>query len=118
MKKTLKLLTWSSIALVVLTLINIACKIDNIIRILEYDILTNWNWVNFISIVLSLSIVILFIIISKFIKGMDNETDVKFIQKKYEKLINYFCIYVIINAVSLFISIIPFIFRLIKGNLF
>ncbi|MCM1988586.1 hypothetical protein [Oceanirhabdus seepicola] len=117
MRKTLKLLAWSSIALVVLTLINIACQIDNVIRLFKYDILKNWNWVNFSLIVLSLSIVILFIIIAKFIKGIGSETDEKLIQKKYEKLINYFCIYVIINTISLLISIIPFIFRLIKGNL-
>ncbi len=118
MQKTLKLLTWSSISLVVLTLIKIACQIDNAIRIFKYDILNNWNWVNFLLIVLNLSIVILFIIIAKFIKGIGSETDEKFIHNKYEKLINYFCIYVIINTISLLISTIPFIFRLIKGNLF
>ena len=118
LKKTLKLLAWSSITLVILTLINIACQIDNVIRLFKYDILNNWNWVNYSLIVLSLGIVILFIIIAKFIKGIGRETDEKLIQKKYEKLINYFCIYVIINTISLLISLIPFIFRLIKGNLF
>jgi len=119
LKKTLKLITWSSIALVILTLIKIASQIDNAIRLFEYDIIPNsWNWVNIPLIVLSLSIVILFIIIAKFIKGIGSETDEKLIQKKYEKLISYFCIYVIINTISLLISLIPFIFRLIKGNLF
>jgi len=118
LQKTLKLLTWSSIALVILTLINIACKIDNAIRLSEFDIPNNWNWFNFPLIALSLSIVILFIIIAKFLKRISSETDETLIQKNYEKLINYFLIYVIINALSLLISIIPFIIRLIKGNLF